>query len=78
MIERKPNTMFDPSEIEVEMIHTRNYIEVDLIFLATGEIRQKRMSIQELAKRAFQSEIDTWKGTPDAVPIVPYRRTDGN
>ena len=81
MIGRKPNTMFDPEQVYAEIEHVdqeNREMRINLVILKTGEIRQKAMSFDEVAKRAFQSEIDTWKGTCQEIPLIPFKETSSS
>jgi hypothetical protein len=79
MITRQPNLMIDQNEVLVELEYVdqeKRTVRINLVFLRTGEIRQKQMSFDELGKRAFQYEIATWKGTYAEVPMIPYKETN--
>jgi len=72
MFERKQNKRIaEPWSIEIDVIANNNRytlssktlnnpITINLINNATGEIRQKRVSIDQIARRCFESEIETW------------------
>jgi hypothetical protein len=58
--------------IEIDVIANNNHfilsskilnnpITINLISDATGEIRQKKVSIDQIARKMFESEISTWK-----------------
>ncbi len=42
-------------------IYLDDKVVMNLIFLNTGEIRQKRRSMEWLMRRVFQYELKTWK-----------------
>jgi hypothetical protein len=70
MTERKDNKRInDNYEIEVELHGYNTYlfkdkksmVYINLINRLTGEIRQKRVTLDFIIRRVFQSEIETWK-----------------
>lgn len=59
----QPRIKIDDSEWIVEFFDCPDDggIGINLICQKTGEIRQKRMSYDALARRVFASEMKTWK-----------------
>jgi len=52
--------------VELEIRELDNdIIMFNIIFVNTGEIRQKRRSKEWVMKRIFQSELKTWKNRYD-------------
>ena len=82
----------DPWYVEIEVIpkkgeryfitsQTEAVIAVNLISNRTGEIRQKRVSLDTFARRIFKSEINTWRnrwlGSDYEVGIVCKKSEEG-
>lgn len=67
----------EPWMVEVEQRPDEEIIIVNLISKETGEIRQKRVSFDTLARRVFASELKTWaKRWPKSLAISTESRLD--
>jgi hypothetical protein len=76
MIDRKQNKRIaDPWYVEIEvstkdrnteydfvrLCRKDDEVRINLVNASTGEIRQKCVSLDQLARRCFESEISSWK-----------------
>ena len=48
-------------EVQLKLVFTDEQVIMNIIFLQTGEIRQKKRSHEWLLERLFKHELKTWK-----------------
>ena len=46
--------------VKLEMLQEGDFVIFNIIFIETGEIRQKRRSLEWVMKRIFYYELKTW------------------